>query len=91
MAHSLEPDIHVLTITIRKIVEYKKLSSGLPPGFARLKRYKDTSGLTLKDIIKAKHDKQIDIVTLRGYLQVAESLLVSVPVVATWTKNLPKV
>jgi hypothetical protein len=73
MTQYLGAETQVNTITRPQMVDYKKLLSSLPPGFARLKKYKDISGLTL-EAIEDKHNKQMDITTLRSYIQMAESV-----------------
>lgn len=73
MTQYLGADTQVNTITRQQMLDYKKLLGSLPPGFARLKEYKDISGLT-PAALKGKHDKQMDITTLRTYIQMAESV-----------------
>ncbi len=54
-------------ITVEDTRRLAKLLELLPPGFARLKEYKDISGLRPKDL-KDKHDKTMDVSTRRDYL-----------------------
>lgn len=74
MTQALGADTIVNTITRQQMVDYKRLLSALPPGFARLNEYCDISGLTIQDVQGKHHDKQMDITTLRSYIQMAESV-----------------
>jgi site-specific recombinase XerC len=61
------------TITRQQAVEFKKLLSNLPPGFGRMKAYKDLSGITAESIA-GKHEQQLDLTTLRNYLQTTSAV-----------------
>ena len=60
-------------ITIEDTRRLAKLLELLPPGFARLKEYKDLSGIRTKDL-KDKHDNTMDVTTRRGYLIFARQI-----------------
>ncbi len=73
MVQFIGEDTQVSTITRQQMLDYKKLLSSLPKGFARLKQFKNISGLKPEDI---KTDKALlDTTTLRNYIQTAESVL----------------
>ena len=54
----------------RKLAQLLEL---LPPGFARLREYKDISNLSPKELV-AKHEKTLDVSTRRDYLNLARSI-----------------
>jgi integrase len=59
-----KPANHITKEDTKKLA---KLLDLLPPGFSRLKAYKDISGLSPKDL-KGKHDKTMDMSTQRDYM-----------------------
>jgi integrase len=60
-------------ITVEDTRRLAKLLELLPPGFARMKEYKDISGLSPKDL-KGKHDKTMDVSTRISYLNLMRSI-----------------
>ncbi|RJQ75526.1 MAG: site-specific integrase [Desulfobacteraceae bacterium] len=66
-------DRPVNTITIDDMRNYAKVLELLPPGFARLAKYKDLLGLT-PDALIGKHKQRMDPTTRREYLNLAKSL-----------------
>lgn len=71
----LGADTNIRTITRPMMVEYKKLLTALPSGFARLKAFKDgLSGLTPDTVPKCEGRPTLDITTIRAYLQFADSV-----------------
>jgi integrase len=58
------PINHITKEDARKLANLLEL---LPPGFARMKEYRDVSGLNPKDL-KGKHSKTMDVSTRRDYL-----------------------
>jgi integrase len=63
----------VKEINVNDIRKLAKLLELLPPGFARIKKYKDLSKISPEDL-KGKHDKTLDVSTRREYLNFAKSV-----------------
>jgi integrase len=60
-------------ITVTDIRRLAKLLELLPPGFARIKEYKDISKIKPEDL-EGKHDKTLDVSTRRDYLNFVKSV-----------------
>jgi hypothetical protein len=63
----------VKEINVDDIRKLAKLLELLPPGFARMKEYKNISNLKPNDL-NGKHDKTLDVTTRREYLNLAKSV-----------------
>ena len=61
----------VSEITVDDVRKLAQLLESLPPGFARMKEYKDISDLSPDDL-DGKHDKTLDVTTRREYLNFAK-------------------
>lgn len=63
----------VNTVSVDDMRQFAKVLELLPPGFARLPKYKDISGL-LPDALEGEHKKKLDPTTRREYLNFAKSV-----------------
>jgi integrase len=63
----------VSEITVDDVRRLAQLLESLPPGFARMKEFKDISDLSPDDL-DGKHDKTLDVTTRREYLNFAKSI-----------------
>jgi len=63
----------VSEITVDDVRKLAQLLESLPPGFARMKEFKDISDLSPDDL-DGKHDKTLDVTTRREYLNFARSV-----------------